>query len=69
MLLIYNFKIFYRKENDNIKADALSRRVDHTRNIKSTSQSILRENENGIIIYNHIMIASTFQISDQDQKS
>jgi RNase H-like domain found in reverse transcriptase len=33
-LSVYNFKIFYKKGSDNIKADALSYRADHAQNIK-----------------------------------
>jgi hypothetical protein len=33
-LSIYNFKIFYKKESDNIKANALSRQADYTQNVK-----------------------------------
>jgi len=64
----YNYEILYTKGKDNAKADALSRRADHFRDVKPQEQSILRENPNGSLTYNHATIAATFTISDQDQE-
>jgi hypothetical protein len=33
-LSVYNFKIFYKKGSDNMKADALSRQADYAQNVK-----------------------------------
>jgi hypothetical protein len=65
-LLIYNFKIFYKKESDNVKADALNRRADHAQNIKPQPQSILKISPEDLLIYNYIMITIIFTIFNQD---
>ncbi|ERF69956.1 hypothetical protein EPUS_08767 [Endocarpon pusillum Z07020] len=64
----YNFEISYRKGNDNAKADALSRRVDHSKDTKAPPGSILRLNPDGSMRYNDSVLAATFTISDQDQE-
>jgi transposase InsO family protein len=64
----YNFRISYRKGNDNAKADALSRRADHAQDVRSAPQAVLRLKSDNTLIYNHATIAATFTISDQDQE-
>ena len=59
----YDFKIIHCKENDNGRADALSQWPDYEKNIKKKADpAILKENEDGMISYNHQILAATIDI-------
>ena len=54
----FNFKIYYQKESENVKADALSQRPDYIKNKSQTIQSVLSLQQNEIIIYNTQIITA-----------
>ena len=65
-LAAYNFKIHYRKGSLNGKADALSRRADHMRDIPKTEDHVLRINNDDTMEYNRKELLATFQIENQE---
>ena len=63
MLSQYDFKIIHCKGNNNRRADTLSRRPDYEKNLKKKADPvILKENEDGMISYNHQILAATINI-------
>ena len=49
MLVLFNFKIYYKKESKNRAADALSRYLDYMLSIKLVHAVVLANNPNSII--------------------
>jgi Integrase zinc binding domain len=64
LLASYDFRIYYQKGTDNRQADALSCRADHQDGITLKPYSILKENSDGTLKYNHRVQASTMVIED-----
>jgi len=67
ILASYNFQIHYQKGSENGRADALSRRADHREDSKEkTPWSILKQNDDGSLEYNHRITASSLTITYED---
>jgi RNase H-like domain found in reverse transcriptase len=64
-LASYNFQINYQKGIENGRADALSRRSDYRDGIKVEPYSILRQNKDGSLEYNHRIQANSLIIKDE----
>lgn len=62
LLASYNFQIHYQKGTENGRADALSRRSDHREGPIAEPYSILRQNDDGTLAYNHRIQASSLTI-------
>ena len=65
-LLSYNFIILYYKELENGRADALSQKANYFKGKKSIKHLILRINKNGDLSYNHIVLAATFRVKNEN---
>jgi hypothetical protein len=66
LLASYNFQIHYQKGSENGRADALSRRSDHREGPAREPYSILRENIDGTLEYDHRITASSLTIQDDE---
>ena len=64
----FNFSIFYKKENDNIKTNAFNRHVNHFKDIKTSFEFILRLDFNKTIKYNDLIFINIFITFNQNQE-
>ena len=63
-MLNFNFKIYYLKESENIKADALNRRLNYIENRFQIIKLILLLQQNERIIYNTKIITAIIIITN-----
>jgi hypothetical protein len=64
LIASYNFQIFYQKGSENGRTNALSRRADHREGSTEKPYSILRENADGSLEYNHQLQANSLRIEN-----
>ena len=62
--LLFNFKIFYKKENNNIKTNVLNKRINYFKDIKVSFRFILIQKSNKIISFNNLIFIITLIISN-----
>ena len=65
LLSQYKFKIEYRSEKKNGKADALSRKLDIMKKEKNKFYSILQQNPDSIFSFNGSMLVTTIIIESK----
>jgi RNase H-like domain found in reverse transcriptase/Reverse transcriptase (RNA-dependent DNA polymerase)/Integrase zinc binding domain/Chromo (CHRromatin Organisation MOdifier) domain len=65
-LASYNFSIHYQKGSENGRADALSRRADHRVGNKHQAYTILMEDSDGTLRYNHRKETNSLTIRNED---
>ena len=58
MLIEYHFKIQYTKGTENIRANALSRKVE-LQNSKKLLEAMLRQDKDRLIRYNYLKLTAT----------
>ena len=66
MLIEYYFEIQYTKGSDNIRVDALSRKVE-LQNDKKLLGALLRKDSNKLIRYNYPKILGTYEALESTQ--
>ena len=67
-LLNFNFEIYYQKESENAKADALSQRSDYIKDKSQTIQSVLLQQWDKTIMYNKQTIVTIIIITNNKLK-
>jgi hypothetical protein len=65
LLASYNFQIHYQRGSENGRADTLSRKSDYRDETKIELYSILRQNKDGSLKYNHRIQTNSLIIKNE----